>query len=705
MQMYACRLNRPVIAMGIIAFIFCGHSLRSREVLGHDRFIPEAFRNALKSGEPFPLAPGWRWTYQRNGSEVLFIESLQGRKFGGIETTCLRAKGDSFLWSQRLFIACTGDELLQYAEGDESEREVILEDKPPLVLLPSEFREESFWESSSVQEESRSSHKFTGTILRQEAVEVPAGKFDAWRIDYVLDLHLGTEFDLRTWYTPGIGFVKIVKWRRSDGGDVVKKVPLSQPVVYELARIEAIAQAHPIDFPSRPIPVQELPKRVVAPADQLTLFADYEDRLLGGVVIYFVNRTARSIDLTLHDGLNPQLWLEAKGSDGQWHRASQLPWCHVGMSPLQVTPQHFVLLLGRQHEKGEEREVRYRLRQLNVVSNAGKGFIDPAQARQARYDVVSMAQADIDLVKEVLFDEIDIPEEARHDCRSMAIRRLPKLPRQEALGMLRRVLKSEALLQPHFGVSAEAYADMAPDDFQLWAGKILASGPASFRRELLRLSFVLRNGDDAEVRSILLRQLQDPATPDLRLVMSHLGSLRVPAVKDLLAEIAMSGKYPEELRIAAEYERDQWFGTKLLNLGLDVQYTRSRVNLSPVPIVVTLKNKSERTLEFSYDLPSDIIGLYLLANETPLDPHNDRFLKRKPGVVWFRDAGLAGKTVAKLVPGDSHEVRMNLLDYFDLPPGYEPESWSLTLFVSCSLPGIHDVPQLGREQGILRVKR
>jgi len=70
-------------------------------------------------------------------------------------------------------------------------------------------------------------------------IEVPAGRFDAWKIEYINSHHLGTEEDFTAWFAPGTGFVKYSYWARSkfNGGNQ-KKEMLEAPRNYELASFE-----------------------------------------------------------------------------------------------------------------------------------------------------------------------------------------------------------------------------------------------------------------------------------------------------------------------------------------------------------------------------------------------------------------------------------------------------------------------------------
>jgi YD repeat-containing protein len=171
-------------------------------------------------------------------------------------------------------------------------------------------------------------------------------------------------------------------------------------------------------------------------------------------------------------------------------------------------------------------------------------------------------------------------------------------------------------------------------------------------------------------------------------VVRGLARWQLPEVNGILARIAISAEFPEEVRTVAQYERFQWFGTEILDLKFEmVKQGLEEALAPPYPIEVTLKNTSGKTLEFSYDAPSEIIGIFLQQRQN--QPGGGEFLSPKPGVAWFQGAKGPGRKSIKLLAGKSHKVRMNLADYFEIPSGLN----GLIVWVACSLPGLHEVPQ------------
>lgn len=187
---------------------------------------------AATGDEGFPSKPGARWFYAIEGSESMTVAAVGRRTIRGVETTVLRVQsGGSFFWTEHdLFVTVSPDGLLVHAD---SYADTVFFKEPPQLLLAGSLDLGKTWKSLSRNEASGSSFGFTATVVGREDMTVPAGTFRAWKIEYVLTTHLGTEYDLRAWFAGGVGFVKIEKWRESARG-IKKEIPRAYS--YELAR-------------------------------------------------------------------------------------------------------------------------------------------------------------------------------------------------------------------------------------------------------------------------------------------------------------------------------------------------------------------------------------------------------------------------------------------------------------------------------------
>jgi len=94
------------------------------------------------------------------------------------------------------------------------------------------------------------------------------------------------------------------------------------------------------------------------------------------------------MEFEAQDG-RPYVKLQAKEEDGSWARAQGhvFSWCgNSYFATPKLSDGHFLELRGLSAPAGEMREVRYRLYGRDVVSNAGKGRVDPAEVRACRGD-------------------------------------------------------------------------------------------------------------------------------------------------------------------------------------------------------------------------------------------------------------------------------------------------------------------------------
>jgi hypothetical protein len=647
--------------------------------------IPAAFRSALKPGEPFPLEPGWRWTYTCRGKLALFFETREELPPAKTGTTWFIITDNHNFWGRDLHLFLEDGKLV--SKGEESTE----------VYLPSELEPEASWASIYGPEDPWNVRaKFTGRIRQEEIVEVPAGRFTAIRIDYTHDFHVGLKDDLQTWFAKGIGFVKIVDWQSSIGGlGKPGKLPLQYPIVYELLCVERAADAHPIHFPCRPVPADYLPSQVSSEDGKVTLFADFRDRWRGGIVIYLVNRTAKELEFRPFNALSR----EVKGADGLWYPASdESP--PLGQTPLTIPPGTFTRLLGPEAKQGEEHELRYGLEELRLVSNLGRGRVNHRFALLARYRPSLGREPDIEVIRTILFGKLEPDEKAILE--GLAIQALANLERDVALPVLERLIQSPQYLQSHFDEIAALFARLDQSRLAAWGARILTEGPPNLRHRIIE-SCLLHGSQDEEVRKALFGLVQDPKAADLPLLLAHVGSLRVPEARELLARIATSDDYTEDVGIAADYWECEYFGTKVLDVDFKFIFRSEGSTFPPVPLEVTLKNSSGKHIDFRYQNPSEIVRLYVKWGSS-VEGIGVPFQASKARVAWFRSSD-HGVTRVSLAPGESHTFRMQVLDYFELPTDQDRSGEPLWLRLSCSLPGLHEVPQMGGPSKSIRVER
>jgi hypothetical protein len=187
----------------------------------------------------FPLRPGARWVYVQDGREAMILDAVEASAAGPEQTVTVRVRGGSFFWHSGDIFLSVGPRGLRSLGGRLTDEN--LPDDPPRLLLPPRLEKGAAWESADIF--------FRAEVRDVESVTVPAGTFRAWRIDYVLLAHLGTEDDFRAWYAPGTGFVRLEYWQSSGTGG---KKPLARPYRRELARFEPRRRAVPVEIPPLP---------------------------------------------------------------------------------------------------------------------------------------------------------------------------------------------------------------------------------------------------------------------------------------------------------------------------------------------------------------------------------------------------------------------------------------------------------------------
>lgn len=114
-----------------------------------------------------------------------------------------------------------------------------------------------------------------------------------------------------------------------------------------------------------PLLVDSLPKHVVAPEGQLTLYADYTDTARDREVVrlYLVNRTGHTVGLDSIDG-DAYVKLEAMTSPDVWERAqthSSIVECGNSLFVVSLGPGEYFRFAASFPSKGEEHPVRFRM--------------------------------------------------------------------------------------------------------------------------------------------------------------------------------------------------------------------------------------------------------------------------------------------------------------------------------------------------------
>ncbi|MFK7741083.1 MAG: hypothetical protein AB8H80_12255 [Planctomycetota bacterium] len=173
---------------------------------------------ALTIQQPMPLAVGNRWTFAEAGETAAILEIVASSMHDDRPARTLRIRGPALFWH-------TGDILIadDFKGGLQqvAYRYQSRQTSETLPLLPGKLTVGKRW----------SCPDFDAHVASFGPLTVPAGTFPAFRIDYVLNEHLGTEADLRIWIAPNVGIVQYEHWQTSIRG---QKQPIDEPHLLQL---------------------------------------------------------------------------------------------------------------------------------------------------------------------------------------------------------------------------------------------------------------------------------------------------------------------------------------------------------------------------------------------------------------------------------------------------------------------------------------
>ncbi len=445
--------------------------------------------------------------------------------------------------------------------------------------------------------------------------------------------------------------------------------------------------------------LDKLPSAVSAPADQITLFADYGDVNGEGVAMYLVNRTKDECQIPYQD---PDIYakLEIRLPDGTWQRAQthHYSFCGNSYGTLHLQPGQFLTLRGFHSSEGETYPVRYRLYgKLDVRSNVGTGKVTRAKIDEAAGDPMAIRNGSLALVQKVLAE--GIPTKDDYDARSRydsAIFRLGKLPAVESVPVLKKLLSDVSPDSPRFSSLVHRLYQHGANHWADAARPILASEPSKKRSLFLFHSqWVAKDIGDQSLIEELFHRANNPQAPDLRMLFALLAGQEDSVVRSrartFLERVQSDARYSRSLQEAALYELARAQGDQKLRVSVAFPGKPTRQPAPPYPLIVTLKNTSDKTIDFRYRVPSDIVSIHL-ETEHQLDGtwRAREFIPPRPGIQWFSEVRDGGEKVS-LRPGSEWKLNVSLADFFDILPGNPSQC---LVWIRCKLPNVHDVPQM-----------
>lgn len=163
-------------------------------------------------GRFFPITPGTKWVYNDGNHE--FTQIISDAKTKGAETTLVISE----ILSTGALV--TAEELIVSDKGVFVRESAGQELDPPLCRLKYTSSPGESWETNGLCFKRKLSG--TMTINKFEEIEVPAGKFQAFRVEWD-SYYNGISRKALFWYARGIGAVKKVYYS-NDPSDRVEHV-------------------------------------------------------------------------------------------------------------------------------------------------------------------------------------------------------------------------------------------------------------------------------------------------------------------------------------------------------------------------------------------------------------------------------------------------------------------------------------------------
>lgn len=156
----------------------------------------------------YPVTPGSTWEYQLHSRQAngetqtrpmsIAIDSAKTRADGVVEAVTTRRYQN---WSP------PATRVLKFPDRVVLSRLSDPEDGPSITVLKLPLESGAAWPGRPLE----GGHKETIRAIGREAVTVPAGTFEAYRVDHELVYANGDSDTLQYWYAAGVGVVKMIE--------------------------------------------------------------------------------------------------------------------------------------------------------------------------------------------------------------------------------------------------------------------------------------------------------------------------------------------------------------------------------------------------------------------------------------------------------------------------------------------------------------
>ncbi len=410
-----------------------------------------------------------------------------------------------------------------------------------------------------------------------------------------------------------------------------QKKELKARQVFALQNVEASSTDHIADYPTEPRGLAELPPHVQHEAGKLSLYADYDDRLQGRIVVHVINATERDQSLPNQD-MDPFLKLFARNDQGDWVRAQshRYSWCgNSYFQDFQLPSGTFRSILGWIPQAGKLRSVRYQIEgNVGIMSNEGQLPIDDSEIERARFDEMAIQSGDIEFVRALLLEQppnVEGEELAR--IRECAVSRLLDLPVEEMRSLLERYWEEG---EPSLTEMPYLFGAFERIDPSLAVKQILAALDGANERLRYQVLRFIPFADDPRLpgSSEIWERARSLATDPAAEVPMSLYERLLPedGGLNMLLDIAGNDRLDPTKRRMAQYAIEARRAAMTKSpIALTIQTPRiDTVEGLPRPgdLRVTITNRSEAPIEFRYRDARDFVGVYLRIES----PEHDRLL-------------------------------------------------------------------------------
>ncbi len=196
-------------------------------------------------------------------------------------------------------------------------------------------------------------------------------------------------------------------------------------------------------------PVSKLPATISAPADRVSLIADFSSAKPGSPIrVFLVNNSEHDLKLCAQDG-DVYLKLETLTESGEWVRAEAhaFSWCgnSYTFTP-SVRTGHFMKIDGYQPPKGRKAKVRFRIYEqngLDLATQVGDGICLESDIAKASSDALAVSSGSFGFVVSVARGEKKLKNTSDHirDLQWYAIYQLGsgRFPAEKVLPILEEI--------------------------------------------------------------------------------------------------------------------------------------------------------------------------------------------------------------------------------------------------------------------------